>query len=174
MTAYTRNRRISNAKEPETNLAAIEAFIHHEVRLLDERRFEEWMELFAEDGFYWAPTEPGQKDPSRTVSLFYDDRNAMKARFARLNHPRIHVQTPPSRTRHLVSGVAIEQGDEPGEYLVSSNFIMLEYRPGYEQRLYGGQFLHRLRETNGDLRILMKRAELINCDASFSAMAIPF
>lgn len=156
------------------SLAEIEAFIQHEVWLLDERRFEEWMELFAEEGFYWVPTEPGQKDPLNTASLFYDDRKAMKARFIRLKHPRIHVQSPPSRTRHLVSGVRLDTAPVPGECLAWSSFIMLEYRPGYEQRLYGGQFQHRLRRVDGRLSIVMKRAELINCDASFNAMAIPF
>lgn len=161
-------------REAAAERAEIEAFIQHEVRLLDERRFEEWMELFAEEGVYWAPTKPGQEDALRMASLFYDDRKAMKARFVRLEHPRVHVQTPPSRTRHLVSGVRLDASAPPGEYLALSSFLMLEYRPGYEQRLYGGEFRHRLRRVDGRFSILMKRAELINCDASFTAMAIPF
>ena len=156
------------------SLAAVEAFIHDEARLLDERRFEDWMNLFTEDGRYWVPTQPGQQDALRTASLFYDDRNAMRARFARLKHPLIHVQTPPSRTRHLISGVRLEQPDARGECIATSNFLMLEYRPGYEQRLYGGTYLHRLKCAAGRLSIQMKRVELINCDASFTAMAIPF
>jgi 3-phenylpropionate/cinnamic acid dioxygenase small subunit len=155
------------------SLAAIEAFIHNEVRLLDDRRFEEWMELFAEDGHYWVPTVPDQEDPLRTASLFYDDRRAMKARFTRLKHPRIHVQTPPSRTRHLVSGIQLLSSIKD-ECMVSSNFVMLEYRPGYEQRLYGGEYVHRLRWTSGRPSIFMKRVNLLNCDASFTAIAIPF
>ncbi|MBV8111708.1 MAG: hypothetical protein JO012_18275, partial [Hyphomicrobiales bacterium] len=35
--------------------AAFETFLIQEARLLDERRFREWMELFAEDGTYWVP-----------------------------------------------------------------------------------------------------------------------
>lgn len=160
---------------PLPDLRDIEAFINNEARLLDDRRFEEWMELFADDGIYWVPTAPGQANPERTVSLFYDDRSAMKARIARLRHPRVYVQTPPSRTRHLISGVSIENTDvPPGECVISSNFIMLEFRPGYEQRIFGGQFLHRLRFTGTRFLIVLKRAELINCDASFTAMAIPF
>jgi benzoate/toluate 1,2-dioxygenase beta subunit len=156
-------------------VAELEAFVQHEARLLDERRFDEWVALFAADGYYWVPTQPEQKDPAGTVSLFYDDLNAMKARFARLRHPRIHVQTPPSRTQHVVSGTRIEEADESRkEYLVSSNFIMLEYRPGQEQRLFGGTFRHRLRDAGERPVILMKRVDLINCDASFGSMAIPF
>jgi 3-phenylpropionate/cinnamic acid dioxygenase small subunit len=161
------------AKVPDLRL--IEAFIHDEVRLLDDRRFEEWMDLFADDGIYWVPTTPQQHDPQNTVSLFYDDKSAMKARIVRLRHPRIYVQTPPSRTRHLVSGVRFENQDVPAdECVVSSNFMMLEYRPGYEQRMFGGVFLHRLRFCDGQLSIVLKRAELINCDESFRSMAVPF
>ena len=95
--------------------------------------------------------------------------------FARLRHPRIHVQTPPSRTQHVVSGARVEEADENRkEYLVSSNFIMLEYRPGQEQRLFGGTFRHRLRVSSERPVMLMKRVDLINCDASFGSMAIPF
>jgi benzoate/toluate 1,2-dioxygenase beta subunit len=160
---------------PVPDLREIEAFIHDEARLLDERRFEEWMELFAQDGIYWVPTTPGQTNPQRTVSLFYDDRDAMKARIVRLRHPRIYVQTPPSRTRHVISGFHFERaGVVPGECAVSSNFMMLEYRPGYEQRVFGGQFLHRLRFADGRFQIVLKRVELINCDESFRAMAVPF
>jgi 3-phenylpropionate/cinnamic acid dioxygenase small subunit len=167
--------RPSASSAPMPDLRAIETFIQDEVRLLDERRFEDWMELFAEDGIYWAPTMPRQQNPHRTVSLFYDNKSAMQARIARLRHPRIYVQMPPSRTRHVVSGFRIENDEAPAnECAVSSNFIMLEYRPGYEQRVFGGGYLHRLRFSDGRLRIVLKRAELINCDASFRSMAVPF
>jgi benzoate/toluate 1,2-dioxygenase beta subunit len=77
--------------------APFEEFLIHEARLLDERRFRGWMELFAEDGTYWVPAVPDQASPFDQASLFYDDRELMKTRVERLEHPRIHVQTPPSR-----------------------------------------------------------------------------
>ncbi|HEY6993707.1 MAG TPA: aromatic-ring-hydroxylating dioxygenase subunit beta, partial [Xanthobacteraceae bacterium] len=112
-----------------TDRAPIEAFLIHEARLLDERRFREWMELFAEDGTYWLPAAPDQESPLDQASLFYDDRELMRTRVERLEHPRIHVQTPPSRTAHLVGNMIIEQADEArGEVLVGSTVIMVEYR----------------------------------------------
>ncbi len=76
----------------------IEDFLIREVRLLDERHFEEWRDLFDEDGYYWVPLRPDQSDPASEASLFYDDRQMMRTRFERLRHPRIHAQTPPHRT----------------------------------------------------------------------------
>ena len=81
--------------------AAFETFLIQEARLLDERRFREWMELFAEDGTYWVPAAPDQASPFDQASLFYDDRDLMKTRVDRLDHPRIHVQTPPCASFRL-------------------------------------------------------------------------
>src|SRR5262249_7972700 len=51
----------------------------------------------------------------------------------------IHVQTPPSRTAHLVGNVLLEQADEAkGEYVVGSTVIMVEYRDE-AQRLFAGR-----------------------------------
>ena len=151
----------------------IELFLLQEARLLDERRFRDWMELFAEDGTYWVPAVPGQDSPFNQASLFYDDRTLMKTRIDRLEHPKIHVQTPPSRTMHQIGRPLLEQEDAAaGEYLVSSPLLMVEYRDE-RQRVFAGRQTHRLRRTAQGFRILQKRVDLVNCDSAFEAMAVP-
>jgi len=152
--------------------AELEAFLIHEALLLDQRRFGEWMALFAEDGTYWVPALPGQQSPHDQASLFYDDRELMRTRIERLEHPRIHVQTPPSRTAHLVGSVVIEKADAAGECVVGSTVIMVEYRDE-QQRLFAGRQHHRLRREGTSWRIVQKRVDLINCDSAFEAMAVP-
>lgn len=153
--------------------AAFEDFLIQEASLLDERRFRDWMALFAEDGTYWVPAVPDQKSPFDQASLFYDDRELMQTRIERLEHPRIHVQTPPSRTAHIVGNVVAEEADAAkGEYVVGSTFIMVEYRDD-AQRLFAGRQRHRLRRHGDTFRIVQKRVDLINCDAAFEAMAVP-
>jgi 3-phenylpropionate/cinnamic acid dioxygenase small subunit len=153
--------------------APFERFLILEASLLDTRRFREWMGLLAEDGTYWVPTLPDQEDPFGQASLFYDDRDLMKTRIDRLEHPRIHVQTPPSRTAHLVGNAIVEEADEAkGEYLVGSTFIMVEYRDD-QQRVFAGRQRHRLRRDGASFLIVQKRVDLINCDSAFEAMAVP-
>ncbi len=153
--------------------AAFEEFIIHEAGLLDARRFRDWAALFADDGTYWVPAVPDQKSPFDQASLFYDDRDLMKTRIDRLDHPRIHVQTPPSRTAHLVGNVVIEETDSAkNEYVVGSTVIMVEYRDD-TQRVFAGRQHHRLRRDGDALRIVQKRVDLINCDSAFDAMAVP-
>src|SRR5580658_1959024 len=141
----------------EVGRAALEDFIIHEARLLDARRFRDWMALFTEDGTYWVPAVPGQENPFDQASLFYDDRDLMKTRIERLEHPRIHVQTPPSRTAHLVGNVVVEEGDAGnGEIVVGSTLIMVEYRDD-AQRVFAGRQRHRLRRAGDGFRIVQKR-----------------
>jgi benzoate/toluate 1,2-dioxygenase beta subunit len=151
--------------------ARLEEFIVQEARLLDERRFRDWMALFADDGTYWVPAVPDQQSPFDQASLFYDDRDLMRTRIERLEHPRIHVQTPPSRTAHLVGNVLIEAVDE-GEVVVGSTVIMVEYRDE-QQRVFAGRQHHRLRRDGASFRIVQKRVDLINCDSAFEPMAVP-
>jgi 3-phenylpropionate/cinnamic acid dioxygenase small subunit len=153
--------------------AVAEEFLVIEARLLDERRLREWMELFTEDGIYWVPSTPDQTSPLTQASLFYDDRELMKTRIDRLEHPLIHVQTPPSRTVHLLGNITVEAPDpETGESMVASNVLMVEYRLD-RQRLFAGRQRHRLRYEEGRWRIAHKRVDLVNCDSAFEAIALP-
>ncbi|MDH3643622.1 MAG: aromatic-ring-hydroxylating dioxygenase, partial [Gammaproteobacteria bacterium] len=45
----------------------VEAFLYREARLMDENRYEEWLELFAEECEYWIPSNHEDGDPSREV-----------------------------------------------------------------------------------------------------------
>jgi ethylbenzene dioxygenase subunit beta len=151
----------------------LEEFVVREARLLDERRFRDWMALFTEDGTYWVPAVPDQRSPFDQASLFYDDPDLMRTRIERLEHPRIHVQMPPSRTAHLVGNVLVESVDEAeGEIVIGSTVIMVEYRDE-QQRLFAGRQHHRLRRDGASFRIMQKRVDLINCDSAFEAMAVP-
>lgn len=150
-----------------------EIFLIHEARLLDERKFEDWMELFTKEGIYWVPSTTGKPDPYNEASLFFDDRELMKTRIERLRHPRIHIQTPPSRTNHMVSNVIVEEAEQDKEtYLISSSMLMGEYRLDVQRFFMGRQF-HRLTRKGNSFQISLKRVNLINCDTAFEAMAVP-
>lgn len=149
----------------------VERFLIHEAALLDDRKFEEWRELFDDDGYYWVPLRPDQTSPDEEASLFYDTRDVMATRFERLRHPRIHAQTPPHRTCHLIGNVAITE-ETLDECTVRSSLIMVDYRLR-AQRVFAGKVQHRLRRVGEGFRIRWKRVDLINCDDSFELIAAP-
>jgi ethylbenzene dioxygenase beta subunit len=149
-------------------------FLVLEAQLLDDRQFEQWRDLFTDDGRYWVPLKPNQVSPDGECSLFYDDKSIMATRFERLRHPNIHSQNPPHRTCHVIGNVKIENIDPGrGEVLVRSNMIMTDYRL-HIQRLFSGRVRHQLRRSGDSYKIALKRVDLINCDDSFELIAVPF
>lgn len=153
-----------------------EAFLIAEARLLDAGRFEEWLALFAEDGFYWVPAAPGQSDPLNHLSIFYEDKSVLGMRVRRLGHPRVYSAQPAPRTVHLVGSVTAARGGEPGiDCEVRSTVMVAEYRPGQsaDRRVWAGQQTHKLRRTPEGWRIVLKRVDLVDCDAVHGILAVP-
>lgn len=149
------------------------AFLHHEAELLDEGRYEEWLELFADDGRYWIPRTVGQLDPINDISLFYGTRALLEVRIKRLRHPQVHSVAAPLRMSHLIGGVTVAAtADGSGAMHVRSRFHVHEYHDGRE-RHFSGRYLHDLVTVGERLTILMKRVELVNCDALFEPIELP-
>lgn len=146
-------------------------FVYHEARLLDERRWEDWLGLYAEDAHYWMPLVPGQDDPILHSSLLYEDKLLLRVRVERLMGQRTFSQQPHSRGHRLLQRPTIERehpGHQPeqGRFVVRTSFHYVETR-GDAQTLYAGWATHHLVWQDG-LRIHLKRVDLVNCDAAFA------
>ncbi len=150
----------------------IESFLVAEARMLDERRWEDWLALFAEDGWYWVPLEEGQDNPRQTVSLIYDDRRLLETRIRRLAEAALHAQTPASRTSRIVANPTVEE-EEGGEVTVRAKFQMVESRND-ARRVFAGTTWHRLRRDGAGFRIRWKRVDLVDCDAVHDGISVPF
>src|SRR5882724_9750194 len=96
--------------EPATlpDLREVEAFLFREAMLLDEKRWPEWLALYTEDCFYWAPSVMGQADPINTISLFAENRMMMEMRVIRVTHPHAFSQEFPTRTSHVVGNIMVD------------------------------------------------------------------
>jgi 3-phenylpropionate/cinnamic acid dioxygenase small subunit len=157
-------------KQP-SNQALID-FVVAEARLLDELRFEDWLELFAADAHYWMPLEHGQTDARLHASLLYEDKLLLKVRVERLRGVRTFSQQPRSRCHHLLQVPTVESRDEAaGIYVTRTAFHYVETRMN-EQTLYAGWATHTLRAGDDGLRIQLKRVDLVNCDAAFGNMQL--
>ena len=143
-------------------------FVIREARLLDEKRFDEWYELFAEDGHYWVPASPNQPDPLNHNSLAYEDRLLLKLRIERLKQPTAYSQKPASRCHHLLQAPEIEKAGK-NEFLVRTNFIYTETR-GDESQRYAAVAWHTL--VGEPLKIRLKRVDILNCDAALPSIQL--
>lgn len=162
---------LTPAQVPSETLRQIEQFIYREARLLDERRFWEWDQLFTDAGMYWVPQLHGQADPFEHISLFWENRMLREVRIRRVENVRNWSQQPPTRTAHLVGNVMVEGLDREGLLVVSATFQVSEWR--LEQRQLAGRYTYKLAsQDSGDWKIQLKRVDLINCNDVFANLEV--
>ena len=151
-----------------------QAFLFHEARLLDERRFDEWLALYAPDAEYWVPYAWGQPDPKDHVSLFYETVTLLGMRVDRLEAETSPLDSPPARVNHFLSNVTVD-ADAGGELVARAYLLFTEYRRD-EQRWFAGRASWRLRPAAEGFRIAAKRVDLLNADQDSGHLrfAIPF
>lgn len=147
-------------------------FVYDENRLLDERRFNQWYNLFTDDGIYWIPTQPGQTDRENQASISLEDKMLLKLRIERFEHPHAYSLQPQVRSLHVVQRPEIGTGQAPGGLpVVSCNLMYMEYQSG-RQIVLGARVCYSLREVDGQLRIAEKKIELLNMDSFLPAIQL--
>ncbi len=147
-------------------------FVVREARMLDDRRYDEWNALFARDGWYWIPVSPDQQDPLNHVSHLYEDRLLRDLRIERLKAGKAHSQRPPSRGHHVLQVPTVEHFEPAANrFDTRTEFLYTEARAG-ELQSFVGSCLHRLVVEDGQLRIALKRVNLINADAPLFAVQL--
>ena len=150
------------------NEKAIVDFIYREAGLLDSMQWETWLELFHPEGRYWLPLEWGQEDPVLQPSLMYEDLLLLKVRVERLSGERTFSQKPKSRCHHLLQAPQIIECDpNAGSFKARTAYIYTETRGDVLER-FSGWASHELVVVDNDLKIRLKRIDLINFDAPFS------
>ena len=142
--------------------AEAEDILYAEARLLDERRHDEWLGMLTTDSMYWVPSNGDGVDPNREIALVFDDFAKMRNRIGRLATGVAHAQSPPSKTKRLVSNVQVDSAEENAATVLSA-FILYELRRGKE-RIFAGRWEHRLRYEAGRWKIAAKKVVLVNND----------
>lgn len=146
-------------------------FAAHEAALLDERRLDEWLALFADDGHYWVPLlGAAQADPFSHNSLAYEDRLLLQLRVERLKNPRAHSQHPASHSQHVLQPSRIEH-ESDGEVRLRTPFLYVEAR-GEAQVLLSGAARHHLVRASGGWSIREKRIDLLNAARALPAIQL--
>ena len=155
----------------------VERFLYCEARLLDERRFHEWLELLTEDVRYWMGSRSNRYpksskaiailDPDRYVeddlakpdelAIFDETKQTLSQRVARLDTGMAWAEDPPSRSRHLITNIEVEPGDAASEVKVYSNFIVYRSRAETEQDFYVGARQDVLRRVGGAWKIASRK-----------------
>ena len=158
----------------------VEQFLYREARLLDERRFREWLTLLTDDVRYWMagrsnrypqvskalvildPDRYSEEDLARDdeLAIFDETKETLGQRIARLETGMAWAEDPPSRTRHLLSNIEVEPGDTTSELKVFANFLVYRNRSEMEQDFYIGARQDVLRHVDGVWKIARRKVIL--------------
>jgi benzoate/toluate 1,2-dioxygenase beta subunit len=147
------------------DITAISAFLYREARHLDDRQWEEWLELYAADVDYWMPAwdddDQLTEDPQSQISLiYYPNRDGLEDRVFRIKTERSSASMPEPRTSHLIANVEV-LADRGNELDVRYNFHTLSHRYKVTDHYFGTTFVT-LRKTSGAYLIARKKIVLKN------------
>ncbi len=115
--------------------------LYEEARLLDEERFDDWLNLLTDDVRYILPLPERRfrKDRTRqtwTAYIFDDDKEILQMRIARLKSGYVWSEDPHNNIRHLVNNVEVYPGDDRQTLRVNSVVEIHRSRlDGEEKRL---------------------------------------
>lgn len=157
-------------RNPAPAHADLIAFVLREARLLDEQHWEAWNALFSPEGWYWLPASAKNTDPLGQVSHLYDDRLLREVRLARIRSPQAYSQQPAGQCHHLLQQPEVIESDGAGNrHVLRTSFIYTELRAGRTISLPGVAW-HHLQYNDGQLRILLKRVDLLHAGEPMTAV----
>ncbi len=143
----------------------IEAFLYAEAELLDERRFEAWLDLLTEDVRYWMPMRRNVKFGEQTrentrerqdMNWFDEGKETLTQRVRQILTGVHWAEEPLSRVCHMVSNVQILQASAE-EVTVSSRFLVYRNRLETETDFFVGKRQDVLRKVNGQWKIARRQ-----------------
>jgi benzoate/toluate 1,2-dioxygenase beta subunit len=144
----------------------IQAFVFREARLLDDRKWEEWLACYHKNVTYWMPAWDDDdlltEDPLSEISLiFYPNKNGLEDRVYRLQTERSGASMPEPRTTHQLSNLEILKQDERTVEL-RFNFNTLSHRYRETSQFFGTNYY--TLDISGDQPLIINKRIVLNND----------
>jgi 3-phenylpropionate/cinnamic acid dioxygenase small subunit len=151
----------------------IEEFLHREADLLDERRYEDWLALIAEDVRYWMPMRRNVKvgEPEREftragqdINWFDEGKETLTRRVKQILTGMHWAEEPVSRISHMVSNVRLLEVNpsiaESAEVSVRCRFLIYRNRVETETDILVGKREDLLRRVDNGWQIARRKIVL--------------
>src|SRR5712691_6984704 len=151
----------------------IEDFLYHEAELLDERRYEDWLALLADEVRYWMPMRRNVKfgelereftRAGQDINWFDEGKDTLTRRVQQILTGVHWAEEPLSRLCHMVSNVQLLHVQPsvvaPAEVTVKCRFLIYRNRVETETDLLVGKREDVLRRVNGQWQIRQRKIVL--------------
>jgi 3-phenylpropionate/cinnamic acid dioxygenase small subunit len=143
----------------------VEQFLYYEASLLDDGKYDEWLEQFTDDLQYFVPIRETLDNPEEGVgdisdiTLMIDNKDSLGLRIARLGTGMAHAETPRTRTRHNVNNVIITEVDDETLAIRCNVNVSASRLERTEFSFYGYRF-DTVKRVDGKLKIAQRKVIL--------------
>ena len=151
----------------------IEEFLYHEADLLDERRYEEWLAVVADDVRYWMPmrrnVKVGEAEREFTragqdINWFDEGKETLTRRVKQIQTGMHWAEEPVSRISHRVSNVRLIEVNpsiaDAAEVATRCRFLIYRNRVETETDILVGKREDLLRRTDNSWQIARRKIVL--------------
>ena len=137
----------------------VERFFSAEAEMLDERRFDDWLELLHEDLHYWMPIARNVRFDApeleytrehRDANWFDEGKDTLRKRVQQIQGGDHWAEEPRSRTTHLVANVRVA-ATNGADITVKCRFIVYTNRLEHEFEFFVGKRVDVLRRDEWDV-----------------------
>ena len=148
----------------------IEEFLYREADVLDERRYEDWLALIAEDVRYWMPMRRNVKvgeaereftRAAQDINWFDEGKETLTRRVKQILTGMHWAEEPVSRISHMVSNVRLLEVNpsiaEPAEVATRCRFLIYRNRVETETDFLVGKREDLLRRAEGGWQIARRK-----------------
>ncbi len=151
----------------------VEEFLYQEAELLDERRFEDWLDILTEDIRYWMPIRRNVKfgelereftRQGQDINWFDEGKDTLTRRVNQILTGVHWAEEPLSRICHTVSNVqvlkATPSASDATEVSVKCRFMIYRNRVETETDILVGKREEVLRKESGQWKIAERKVVL--------------
>ena len=148
-------------------------FLYREAELLDERRYDEWLALLADDIRYWMPMRRNVKygeeqreftRQGQDIAWFDEGKDTLTRRVKQIQTGIHWAEEPVSRISHLVTNVQLVEATpsvtEAREVTTRCRFLIYRNRVETETDILVGKREDVLRRAGADWRIARRKIVL--------------
>ena len=151
----------------------VSEFLYAEAELLDDRNFEEWLDLLTDDIRYWMPMRRNVKSnemdreftrEGQDINWFDEGKETLDRRVRQILTGVHWAEEPLSRIRHLLTNVqllsATPSASDPTEVSLRCRFLVYRNRVETETDFLIGKREDTLRKVDGSWKIAERKITL--------------
>jgi len=147
----------------------IEDFFYKEADLLDERDYDQWLDLLTEDVVYWMPMRKNVSFANRDkditaendVAWFHDDKETLRKRVKQIQTGLHWADEPISRVAHVITNIRLADPisvlDEGAKATTKCRFIVYRNRLESETDLLIGRREDTLTRVGSELKVARRK-----------------